>query len=131
MLTSSSRVSTTTLTGTLPGGGSSPWRYGRRPSLVILRSPSSQSKYASGVERRRVGRDPRCQRRLGRAQQRVRIADGVAAQRGAGDLPVLRRVPGDHRLPVHPRLGQRPAERLQARREVDGPAACPQPAQSR
>ncbi len=128
MFASSSRVSTTTLTGTLPGGGASPggtvaaraWSLeaSEHPVEVGVRDRTAPGRALTRMQRSSVA----CRSESGRR--------GVAAQRGAGDLPVLRRVPGDHGLPVDPRLGQRPAERLQARREVDGPAAGPQPAQS-
>ena len=126
MLTSSSRVSTTTLTGTLPGGGSSPARHGRRPSLVTSYPPASSRSTRSGSNGSGSGAIRALSAVLVACLQRVHVTQGVTAQRWAGDLAVLRRVPGDDGHPVDPRLCQRAAERLKARRKVHGPAAGPQ-----
>ena len=47
----------------------------------------------------------------------------------AGNFPVLRGVAGDYRLAMDPGLSQREAEGFQPGREVNGPAAHPEPAQ--
>ena len=125
MFGSSSRVSTTTLTGTLPGGGSSPAPYGRRPSLVIRGSPAASRSRRPDRTAPGSGATSAVSADFDRLAQRIRIAGIEAAQCGPGDLPVLRGVAGDHRLAAGPGLRERVAERLQAGGEVDGAAARP------
>ena len=88
-----------------------------------LGCPEQPAEIPVRVERPGIGRDVRRQRGLDGLPQRVRVAGCIPAQGGAGDFPVLGGVAGDGRLPADPRLGERVAERLQARREVDGAAA--------
>ena len=106
MFASSSRVSTTTVTGTLPGGGSSPAGTAAARAWS-LETPQHPVEVRVRIERVRVRHDAHAQRRLGRVPQGVPVTQVVAAQRGA------RRSPGfavcSWRSPATPRRAPPPA----------------------
>ncbi len=107
-----------------PVAGSSPARYGRSAESGHRAAPAaSRNRHQDRTARDRARRQWSARADGGRSDSG---SPGVNPHRaGPRDFPVLRRVAGDDRLAVDPRLGERVAERLDARSESRWPGCAP------